>query len=97
MSEKHSRNKAKRQQNPIPFSQHKNITGFPFWNDFIEIIKYNNSVTDMQTIYIYTPLVKQAMSLRKFIKIFVFDRPKEYLQVCPSEVLTPSSGNMRRL
>jgi hypothetical protein len=59
--------KAKRQQNPMPFSQHKNITGFPFWNDFLKSLNITNSVTDMQPIYIYTPLVKQAMSLRKFI------------------------------
>ena len=54
---------------------------------FIEIIKYNNSVTDMKTVYRYTPLVKQAVSLRKFIFVLFFNLCYiEYLQLCPSEV-----------
>ena len=55
---------------------------------FIEIIKYNNSVTDMKTVYRYTPLVKQAVSLRKFIILFFFFKLFyiKYLQLCPSEV-----------
>ena len=47
----------------------KNITGFPFWNDFLKSLNITNYVTDMQPIYIYTPLVKQAMSLRKLINV----------------------------
>ena len=47
---------------------------FLFGMIFIKIIKYNNSVTDMQTVYRYTPLVKQAMSLRKLIIFFFFNR-----------------------
>ena len=38
---------------------------------FIEIIKYNNSVTD-KTVYRYTLLVKQAVSLRKLIIVLCF-------------------------
>ena len=54
---------------------------------FIEIIKYNNSVTDMKTVYRYTPLVKQAVSLRKIVIVLFFKLLYiKYLQLCPSEV-----------
>ena len=54
---------------------------------FIEIIKYNNSVTDMKTIYRYTPLVKQAVSLQKIVIVLFFKLLYiKYLQLCPSEV-----------
>ena len=51
------------------FPNTKTLLVFLFGMIFIEIIKYNNSVTDMQSIYRYTPLVKQAMSLRKLINV----------------------------
>ena len=58
-----------------------------FGMTFIEIIKYNNSVTDKKTVYRYTLLVKQAVSLRKLIIVFVFKVVYiNYLQLCPSEV-----------
>ena len=43
---------------------------FLFGMILIEIIKYYNSVTDMRTVYRYTPLVKQAVSLLNLIMIF---------------------------
>ena len=69
VSEKHSRNKAKANKILYRFPNTKTLLVFLFGMIFIEIIKYNNSVTDMQKIYRYTPLVKQAMSLRKFITV----------------------------
>ena len=51
----------------------------------IEIIKYNNSVTDMKTFYRYAPLVKQVVSLQKLVMIFKLFYIKS-LKLCPSEV-----------
>ena len=101
VSEKHSRNKAKRQQNPYSVVPTQKYYWFSFleWF-FIEIIKYNNSVTDMQTVYRYTPLVKQAMSLRKLINVLcltVLYRIPPGMPIGSFPLLTPSSVNMRRL
>ena len=59
---------------------------FLFGMILIKIIKYFNSVTDMRTVYRYTPLVKQAVSLRKLIIVLFKLFYIKYLQLCPSEV-----------
>ena len=66
---------------------------------FIEIIKYNNSVTDMKTVYRYTPLVKQAVSLLNLIMIFltVLYKIPPAMPIGSFPILAQSSGIMRRL
>ena len=54
----------------------------------------------MQTVYRYTPLVKQAMSLRKLINVFfltVLYRIPPGMPIGSFPLLMPSSVIMRRL
>ena len=67
---------------------------------FIEIMKYNNSVTDQKTVYRYTLLVKQAVSLQKLIMFFfltVLYKIPPAMPIGSFLILSPSSAIMLRL